>query len=136
RAGFEFNAAKLCTVRMCRKIKPGLPSYSLGRLCSSFNIPVYNRHRAGGDADATAVLFSRLMEWDCEGHIQAMLKNSKDQQLPPNLPQEEFEKLPLCPGVYYFRDQAANVVYVGKALNLKKRVASHFSGNNSSAQRQ
>ena len=136
KAGFEYNAPKLCTVRMCRKIKPGLPSYSLGRLCTSFGITIHNRHRAGGDADATAILFARLLEWDADGHIPAMLKSAGDQQLPPNLPREEYEKLPLCPGVYYFRDEHATVVYVGKALNLKKRVASHFSGNNPKAQRQ
>lgn len=136
KAGFEYNSPKLCTVRMGRKIKPGLPSYSLGRLCTFLGIQIINRHRAGGDADATAILFSRLLEWDVEGHIQAMLKGSGDQQLPPNLPREEYEKLPLCPGVYYFRDEHAKVVYVGKALSLKKRVASHFSGNNTKAQRQ
>ena len=136
KAGFEYNAPKLCTVRMCRKIKPGLPSYSLGRLCTSFEIPIFNRHRAGGDADATAILFTRLLEWDADGHIPAMLKSSGDQQLPPNLPREEYEKLPLCPGVYYFRNEHAKVIYVGKAINLKKRVASHFSGNNPKAQRQ
>ena len=136
-SGFELNSRKLCTVRASRKIKPGLHSYSLGNLCQSLNIYVENRHRAGGDADATALLFSKLVQWDSEGVLQKMVKKTaKDQQLPPNLPPQDFEKLPNCPGVYYFHDANGKVIYVGKAINIKKRVASHFSGNTTSPQRQ
>jgi excinuclease ABC subunit C len=39
--------------------------------------------------------------------------------------------LPLKPGVYQFVDSAGSVIYVGKAKNLKKRVASYFSGSQS-----
>jgi DNA polymerase III epsilon subunit-like protein len=38
RAGLKWTAKKLCTVRAARKIRPGLLSYSLGRLCDSLNI--------------------------------------------------------------------------------------------------
>lgn len=135
--GYKFSAPKLCTVRMSRKIKPGLYSYSLGNLCKSLKIPIENRHRAGGDAEATAVLFSKLLEWDEEGIIPEMLKrNSKEQQLPPQLPKSDFENLPNRPGVYYFRDKAGKVIYVGKAVNIKKRVSSHFTGHNPNPQRQ
>jgi DNA polymerase-3 subunit epsilon len=45
-AGLKWTAKKLCTVRAARKIRPGLLSYSLGRLCDSLNINLDNRHRA------------------------------------------------------------------------------------------
>lgn len=136
-AGFKWTAKKLCTVRAARKIRPGLSSYSLGNLCRSLYIPIENRHRAGGDADATAILFSQLLEWDSEGEMEKMIKKTaQDQRLPPNLPPEDFEQLPEKPGVYYFYDQSKKVVYVGKAVNLKKRVASHFSGHKITPQRQ
>jgi len=136
-AGFKWTARKLCTVRATRKIRPGLASYSLGRLCQSLDIILENRHRAGGDADATAILFSRLLEWDTEGEIARMVKKTaQDQRLPPNLPPADFEQLPEKPGVYYFYNQVKKVIYVGKAINLKKRVASHFSGHKITPQRQ
>src|SRR5690606_23880330 len=62
-AGYPFAAIRLCTVRLSRKIRPGFPSYSLGKLCDALNISLTNRHRAAGDAAATAILFSRLLEW-------------------------------------------------------------------------
>ncbi len=136
-AGYQWNARKLCTVRAARKIRPGLRSYSLGALCQSLDIPVENRHRAGGDADATAILFTRLLEWDAEGHIGTMIKKTaQDQRLPPNLPPEDFERLPERSGVYYFHNEAKKVVYVGKAINIRKRVASHFTGHSVTPQRQ
>ncbi|WKL47722.1 exonuclease domain-containing protein [Flavobacterium pectinovorum] len=136
-AGFKWTARKLCTVRATRKIRPGLGSYSLGNLCNSLDIILENRHRAGGDADATAILFSRLLKWDDEGEIEKMLKiTSQDQRLPPNLPPADFDQLPEKPGVYYFYNDVKKVIYVGKAINLKKRVASHFSGHKINPQRQ
>ncbi len=136
-AGFKWTAKKLCTVRAARKIRPGLSSYSLGNLCRTLDIPLQNQHRAGGDAAATAILFSRLLEWDNEGEIEKMIrKNAQDQRLPPNLPPADFEQLPEKPGVYYFYNETGKVVYVGKAINLKKRVASHFSGHSVTPQRQ
>ncbi len=136
-AGFSWTPKKLCTVRATRKIRPGLGSYSLGNLCNTLDINLEHRHRAGGDADATAILFSRLLLWDENGEIDKMIKKSApDQRLPPNLPPEDFEQLPEKAGVYYFYDQYKKVIYVGKAVNLKKRVASHFSGHNINPQRQ
>nr|WP_315222492.1 exonuclease domain-containing protein [uncultured Flavobacterium sp.] len=136
-AGFKWTAKKLCTVRAARKIKPGLASYSLGNLCGALDIPLENRHRAGGDADATALLFSRLLEWDKEGEIEKMIKKTaQDQRLPPNLPPSDFDQLPEKPGVYYFYNEVKKVIYIGKAINLKKRVASHFTGHKINPQRQ
>src|SRR3546814_20052645 len=60
---FKWTTDKLCTVRMSRKIRPGLRSYSLGKLFDALDIPIANSHRPVGDADATAVLFGSLLEW-------------------------------------------------------------------------
>ncbi|WP_317174737.1 3'-5' exonuclease [Flavobacterium sp. HJJ] len=63
KSGFKWTARKLCTVRDARKIRPGFKSYSLGKLCRTLDIPLKNQHRAGGDAYATFIPFSRLLEW-------------------------------------------------------------------------
>jgi excinuclease ABC subunit C len=41
---------------------------------------------------------------------------------------EQRRALPDAPGVYLFHDSGGEVIYVGKARSIKKRVASHFSG--------
>src|SRR5690606_31784257 len=136
-AGYHLDVRKLCTVRMSRKLRPGLPSYSLGKLCDALGIPISHRHRASGDAEATAILFGQLVQGDSEGVIAEMLKKtSKHQQLPPNLPKEQFDALPNCAGVYYFRDKGGKAIYVGKALDIRKRVAQHFTGHTPQVQRQ
>jgi DNA polymerase-3 subunit epsilon len=135
--GYELNANKLCTVRLGRKIMPGLLSYSLGKLCTHLGIQNNSRHRAMGDAEATAQLFGLYLKNDTANHIGAALKqNSKEQVLPANLPKADIEALPPSPGIYYFHDQKGKVVYVGKAKNIRKRVCSHFTGNNPNLQRQ
>lgn len=135
--GHQLHAKKLCTVRLSRKLFPGFSSYSLGRLCNTLAIPIHNRHRAAGDAEATATLLGMLIAQDSQGVIEDTLKKtSREQVLPPNLQKEEIDKLPNTPGVYYFKDEKGKVVYVGKAKQLKKRVCTHFSGHSISQQRQ
>ncbi len=129
-AGITWQAKKLCTVRLSRKIIPGLRSYSLGNLASSLGVAIRDRHRAGGDAEATAIIFSKLLNRDKDGYISRSLKrNSGETILPPHLSKEEFEKLPAKAGVYYFLNARGHVIYVGKANNIKKRIAGHFTGD-------
>jgi DNA polymerase III subunit epsilon len=136
-AGFDLQTKKLCTVRLGRKILPGLPSYSLGKFCNHLGIINTSRHRAAGDAEATAILFSMLLQNDKEGHIkQSLNSRSKEQSLPPNLAKADFDKLPFTPGIYYFHNSKGKVIYVGKAKNIKQRVFSHFSNNSPSRQKQ
>ncbi len=128
--GINWQAKKLCTVRLSRKIIPGLRSYSLGSLSESLGIEILNRHRASGDAAATVKIFDQLLRRDRDSYIvKALKRNSGETILPPNLPKEEFDKLPSLAGVYYFHNSHGNVIYVGKAINIKKRIAGHFTGD-------
>jgi len=126
--GQDFRRKKLCTVRLSRSLVPGLRSYSLGKLCKSLSIPLSNRHRARGDAEATVILFEKLLgEETSETVFTKFLKHdSKEATLPPHLPSRIFEAIPNETGVYFFRNKKGKIIYVGKAKNLKKRVLGHF----------
>ena len=59
--GYKYKRDTLCTVRLSRKLIPNRISYSLGHLCASLNIAIEGRHRAEGDATATAKLLDLLI---------------------------------------------------------------------------
>ncbi|OQD42156.1 DNA polymerase III subunit epsilon [Croceivirga radicis] len=124
----NFVRKKLCTVRLSRKLIPGLNSYSLGKLCTSLNIPLKNRHRARGDAHATVLLFKMLLAKKQSDTVIKSFLNSRSQEatLPPLLDRKTVDNLPNQPGIYYFLDRTNKIIYVGKAKQLKKRVLGHF----------
>lgn len=136
KSGYDWKAPKLCTVRLARKIFPNLASYSLGKLCQNLNIPIYDRHRAMGDADATVILFEKLLQNDHNSVISNTLKSTKEHCLPTHINQEDFLRLPNTPGIYYFKNKSNKIIYIGKAINIQKRVLSHFTGNSTSQRRQ
>ena len=47
--------------------------------------------------------------------------------------EDELKKLPNKPGVYIMHDKEDNIIYVGKAISLKKRVRQYFRKNNKTA---
>lgn len=136
RIGIDFNRKKLCTVRLSRKLLPGHRSYSLGKLCKDLNINLVDRHRARGDAEATVILFELLLKQPKSTEVfkDFLNKNSREATLPPNLPKEVFEALPNKPGIYYFKNKKGEIIYVGKAVDIKKRVLSHFYSKTKKAQ--
>ena len=128
RLGIEFRRKKLCTVRLSRKLFPGYKSYSLGKLCVSLGVNIVGRHRARGDAEATVIIFQKLLAQENASDVfEAFLnRNSKESTLPAHLPKTVFEALPNAAGIYYFKNKKAKIIYVGKGKDIKKRVLSHF----------
>ena len=126
--GFDFKRKKLCTIRLSRKLIPGLKSYSLGALCSSQNIVIKDRHRAKGDAEATTILFDKLVNLDTNQTVINSFLNPRSRQatLPPLLSKKIVDNLSEKTGVYYFKNEKNDIIYVGKANNIKQRVISHF----------
>lgn len=126
--GLDFTRKKLCTVRLSRKLIPGYNSYSLGKLCSALGIPLTDRHRARGDAHATTILFQKLLRIEGAEPVFKTFLNARSQEttLPPALPKHVYDDLPATPGIYYFKNTKGKIIYVGKAINIKKRVLSHF----------
>jgi DNA polymerase-3 subunit epsilon len=124
--GKEFKRETLDTIDICRRIIPGLPSYSLGKLCASLGIEMDSHHRALDDTAATAILFERLFKKDPKTVFSRIKPDMPNVKIPPNLPASELEGLPTGAGIYYFYDGDDQILYVGKSINIKKRVLSHF----------
>ncbi len=129
RHGYSFQRKTLCTLRLSRKIFPGLRSYALDNLCRTLAIAAKPVHRAESDAVAAMELFRYLQNNDHAGVIEGIQKKKTAEfNLPPNLRKEAVLQLPEAAGVYYFIDNYGKILYIGKAKNLKQRVQSHFSG--------
>lgn len=62
-AGFNLELPKICTLKSSRQFLPGHASYSLGKICKDLDIPIEARHRAIGDARATAALFEHIIPY-------------------------------------------------------------------------
>ncbi len=129
RLGYAFTKKQLCTVRLARSAFPGLRSYSLGKLIKHFNIKVKDRHRAMADVMATVELFEKIMaKEENESTLNHMVNlGVKESLLPKNITLDRLHQLPETDGVYYFHDREGTVIYVGKSINIKKRVMEHFS---------
>jgi len=129
RLGYEFQRRQLCTVRLARKVFPGLPSYSLSNLKKYFGIHAEKSHRALDDTLATTRLFELMLsEQDGRGKIRALVNlGVKETKLPPNISLERLHSVPEACGVYYFHDANGSVIYVGKSLNIRKRLFEHFA---------
>lgn len=124
--GYDFVREKLCTVKLSRKILPLQSSYSLGKLCKSLNIEIKDRHRAGGDAEATVKLFKFLLSLDNKKVTFGTLTRDHYTFDNPNVSAELIDSLPEDIGVYYFYNSDGDLIYIGKSKNIRKRVVSHL----------
>jgi DNA polymerase III subunit epsilon len=133
--GYDFNRKTLCTVKLSRKIIPGYPSYSLGKICENLGISINGRHRAAGDAFATVRLFEHLMRKTAEDGNELPLAGEQKGRLSnlgENLKPEDINRIPEEAGVYYFHDSESNLIYIGKSKNIRRRIFDHFGNKNSS----
>ena len=137
RLGYTYSRRQLCTVRLSRKAFPGLSSYSLGHLIRHFGIQVNGRHRAMADVMATTQLFQKILNQDkSEQEIKQMVNlGIRESRLPKNLSIEKIHALPEECGVYYLHDQQGRVLYVGKSINIRKRIAEHFAQSTEKAKK-
>ena len=127
---YAFRPKLFCTVRMSRAMYPEHRGHSLEKIIARHGIAVQGRHRAYDDAKAIYD-FTQLAIADkgIDSFRSSMALQFKTKTLPPNLDESIFATIPQTPGVYIFEDQDGAPLYVGKSVNLRQRVMSHFAND-------
>lgn len=88
KSGYQWSAPKLCTIRLSRKVFPGLKRYGLGALSQDLGIKIQGRHRAWGDAAATAQVLTMAIKKEGMQPIHYLLSKKeprKNKVLPPKV---------------------------------------------------
>jgi DNA polymerase III subunit epsilon len=129
RLGYTYSRQQLCTVKLSRVAFPGLRSYALGNLIEHFGIRVKDRHRALADVLATVEIFEKILqkEENVTAATQMVNKGIKENALPEGISMQKLHDLPENCGVYYLHDKQGDVIYVGKSINIQKRIFEHFN---------
>jgi DNA polymerase III subunit epsilon len=128
RLGHSFSARVLCTVRLSRRLFPDADGHGLDALIARHALDGANRHRALGDAQAIWSFVELLYREQPREHVDAAIRRIlRVPSLPPQLPPDAIESLPEAPGVYLFYGDNPLPLYIGKSINLRERVAAHFS---------
>ena len=127
--GYTYTRKQLCTVRLSKMLLPELRRHSLDHLMQHYDIQVQNRHRAMTDVEVTATIFSNLLGTPASADaLDSIINNGiKASRLPAAVSLDLLHSLPEFCGVYYFHNEQGVVIYVGKSINIKKRVMQHFA---------
>jgi DNA polymerase III subunit epsilon len=133
RAGADFQAPVLCTVKLSRALYPEYHRHGLDALIERHGLACSARHRAMGD---TEVLwsFARLVEeaFPADTLLRAVDRAMKRPARPAGLPEGAVEGLPDGPGVYLFYGDNDLPLYIGKSVSLRARVMDHFAADHKS----
>lgn len=128
RIGIRFNAKTLCTVKLSRLLYPNEARHNLDALIARHDLAMQNRHRAYDDAYALLGFLRAAMEAHTAETVAAAIKRTLGTHtLPSALSPELVKDLPHAPGVYLFYGPEDELLYVGKSIDIKARVLSHFS---------
>lgn len=124
----------LCTVRLSRRVlsREEAPSCRLSALAELFQVTTRPTHRALDDARATVEVLHHLLER--VGSVGVHSLEELMAYLPEVTPQQRRKRelaahLPNEPGVYLFRGPNEEVLYVGTASDLRRRVRQYFTAS-------
>jgi DNA polymerase-3 subunit epsilon len=128
-----FEAQKVCTVQLSRKLIPNLAHHTLDDLARHFHLQIPNRHRALDDALATGKSLLQMVEmlkdmgktvFSALFELTQPAESKKYKLLKPTI-----DQIPQKPGIYIMRDRDQQIIYIGKSKCLQKRVRSYFYSN-------
>lgn len=123
----------LCTVKLARRVltRDEAPSVRLAALARLFGAATTPNHRALEDARATVDVLHGLIErvGNQGVHTYTDLRSFLPDVTPAQRRKRHLaDALPHRPGVYLFRGPSAEVLYVGTAVDLRRRVGQYFNG--------
>ena len=137
RIGVKFTAKTLCSVKFSRTLYPQFRRHGIDQLIKRFHLSINNRHRALDDAEIIWQLFLISTQLYSDDELRSVLTPMlKTPSLPPNISPAQVAALPQAAGVYYFYDDKGNLLYVGKSINIRSRVMSHFNSDYRSTKEQ
>jgi len=133
RAGYDWRAATLCTVRLSRHLYPDRGPHSLDAIVARFGLDGEQRHRALGDARVLWRLLQKLSDRHGKAELEAAIGRLLARpSTPPALPPGEIDAIPHAPGVYLFFGANLHPIYIGKSVDLKARILAHFANDHAS----
>ncbi len=126
---FDFKREQLCILALARQLVPGLKSYRLGHVCTALDIPFHLSHRALADAESAAHLLTRLLEIRTQKALDETKPLVTRTSPEAALMKDRIDELPHTTGVYYFFNARHDLIYIGKSVDIRSRVLSHFSNH-------
>lgn len=130
RLGRHFQADVICTVKLSRRLFPAFHRHNLDSLIERHGLHITHRHRALGDAEAIWQFWQQVQAQPGPEVVQEAISHQlKQPTLPPNLDPSVLDDIPDLPGVYLFYGEGDALIYVGKSVNLRQRVLSHFNAD-------
>jgi DNA polymerase-3 subunit epsilon len=128
RAGMKFKKTMLCTAKLSRSLYPEHRKHDLSTLIDRHGFTCDARHRAEGDADVLVQFLHHVEQEGDKEKVKAMVdKVAGSSSIPAQLKKELIDGLPETPGVYTFHGKDGEILYIGKSVNIRSRVMSHFS---------
>lgn len=133
RFDISFSAKNLCTVKLSRYLFPRYKRHNLDNIIARFNILCKNRHRAFDDANVLWDFINIIQtQFDKEKLTKAFNFVTKKTTAPINIKPDILDSLPETSGIYIFYGKNGVPLYIGKSVNIKERVLSHFANDHSS----
>jgi DNA polymerase-3 subunit epsilon len=134
RLAYTYKAKLMCTVKLSRFLYSEYDGHSLEKIIRRHQILVSDRHRALADAQATYTFIKMAEEEHGQEKIKAAIAHQyRKESIPAGFDASLLEDLPNSPGVYYFWGENKTVLYIGKSINIRKRVLSHFTADHKSS---